>query len=190
MIRRFFPREFRHLASDLSPFASRHLAPAALTNRVFNDLLRDPFFTSPLDSAFTSLGALERPAVDVKETEKQYVIEAEVPGWKREQISLQVIDDNTLVLKGDSAPMQEASPNISAEHTEVQSNEEPKPTYWINERSASSVARSSFQRTFAFPTKIDAEKVQAQLKDGVLSVNVPKDLDAKQHRKIEINLSE
>lgn len=64
-----------------------------------------------------------------------------------------------------------------------QQNQEQKPKerFWVSERSV-----GEFSRTFSFPTPVDQEAVSANLKDGVLSVTVPK---AKRHegRRIAVN---
>ncbi|KAL8706145.1 MAG: hypothetical protein Q9201_000780 [Fulgogasparrea decipioides] len=57
--------------------------------------------------------------------------------------------------------------------------EQPRYKYWVSERSV-----GEFQRTFSFPGKVDQEAVKASLKNGILSVVVPK--AAKQERKIVI----
>lgn len=57
--------------------------------------------------------------------------------------------------------------------------EEPGFKYWVSERSV-----GEFQRTFSFPGKVDQEAVKASLKNGILSVIVPK--AAKQEKKIAI----
>ncbi|KAL8939756.1 MAG: hypothetical protein Q9211_002592 [Gyalolechia sp. 1 TL-2023] len=63
----------------------------------------------------------------------------------------------------------------AAPGTEVQ----PGHKYWVSERSV-----GEFQRTFSFPGKVDQEAVKASLKDGILSIIVPK--AARQERKIAI----
>lgn len=57
--------------------------------------------------------------------------------------------------------------------------QQPQHKYWVSERSV-----GEFQRTFSFPGKVDQEAVKASLKNGILSVIVPK--AAKQERKIAI----
>lgn len=57
--------------------------------------------------------------------------------------------------------------------------EQPKNKYWVNERSI-----GEFQRTFTFPGKVDQDAVKASLKNGILSIIVPK--AAKQEKKIVI----
>ncbi|KAL8695460.1 MAG: hypothetical protein Q9218_000038 [Villophora microphyllina] len=57
--------------------------------------------------------------------------------------------------------------------------EQPQHKYWVSERSV-----GEFHRTFSFPGKVDQETVKASLKNGILSVIVPK--AAKQERKIAI----
>eukprot|EP01065_Artemidia_motanka_P038787 TRINITY_DN47635_c0_g1_i1.p1 TRINITY_DN47635_c0_g1~~TRINITY_DN47635_c0_g1_i1.p1 ORF type:complete len:236 (+),score=5.25 TRINITY_DN47635_c0_g1_i1:90-710(+) len=80
-------------------------------------------------------------------------------------------------------PAEPATP--PAEHSQVvKQQEEPKePTskYWVSERSV-----GEFSRTFSFPARVDQDQVKASMKDGILSILVPK---AKKHesRKIAIN---
>jgi HSP20 family protein len=121
-------------------------------------VLDDLFFRDPFFNEFTS----RVPAMDVKETEKEYIVEAEVPGIPKENIDIQVLNDNTLVVSG---------------HYET--NEEPKEkeqevvgkeTYLTSERST-----AAFKRQFVLDSKLDPEKISAQLKDGILKVTVPKE---------------
>ncbi|KAI4098717.1 MAG: hypothetical protein LQ339_006322 [Xanthoria mediterranea] len=68
----------------------------------------------------------------------------------------------------------------AADPTEVSAApEQPESKYWVSERSV-----GEFSRTFSFPGKVDQEAVKASLKNGILSVVVPK--AAKQQRKIAI----
>ncbi|KAF4555248.1 Hsp20-like protein [Elsinoe fawcettii] len=53
--------------------------------------------------------------------------------------------------------------------TETKQQEEPTHRYWVSERSV-----GEFSRSFNFPTRVDQEKVKASLKNGVLSILVPK----------------
>lgn len=59
-------------------------------------------------------------------------------------------------------------------------NESPSSRYWVSERSV-----GQFARTFAFPTRIDQEHVKASLRDGILSIVIPK-AAAPVSRKIQI----
>ena len=62
----------------------------------------------------------------------------------------------------------------------VARKEEPKHKYWVSERSV-----GSFHRSFAFPARVDQDAVKASLKNGILSIVVPK-ATAPQSRKVNI----
>lgn len=62
----------------------------------------------------------------------------------------------------------------------VAKREEPKHKYWVSERSV-----GSFHRSFAFPARVDQDAVKASLKNGILSIVVPK-ATAPQTRKVNI----
>ncbi|MGH9372039.1 MAG: Hsp20/alpha crystallin family protein [Vicinamibacterales bacterium] len=93
------------------------------------------------------------PPIDVYETERTYVITAEVPGLSREQVEL-AVEDSRLTIQG----RREARPSSSgALH------------FHQVER-----GHGTFRRTFEFAEKIDAERVTAEMADGVLTISIPK----------------
>lgn len=92
------------------------------------------------------------PVVDIYETSDALVIKAEIPGIKKEDISVEV-KDNTLSLKGERK-------------FEKDVNEE---NYHRMERSY-----GSFCRVFSLPTTVEQDKVKASFKDGVLEITLPK----------------
>lgn len=102
--------------------------------------------------------------VDVTENENEYLIEADLPGVKKEEIDLK-IDDNALI--------------ISVSHEDEKSSEDKN--YLHKERYVSSMKR----RINLEASKIN--DISAKLEDGVLSIVVPKEDPSKQSRKIEIN---
>lgn len=69
------------------------------------------------------------------------------------------------------APKASSSANAVAEQQPAAAEEkkEPEPTYWVSERSS-----GSFQRVFKFPSRVDQDAVTASLKNGILSIVVPK----------------
>ncbi|KAL8909803.1 MAG: hypothetical protein Q9171_004893 [Xanthocarpia ochracea] len=82
--------------------------------------------------------------------------------------------------EGGSTTTQVAPKPASSNATAVAAApEQPQSKYWVSERSV-----GEFQRTFSFPGKVDQEAVKASLKNGILSIVVPK--AAKQERKIAI----
>jgi HSP20 family protein len=92
------------------------------------------------------------PAVDVKETEKEYIIHADVPGVQPDDIDV-TLEDGVLTIKG----------------VRNWENKEETDNYKRVER-----ARGSFYRRFALPDTADAESVSAKSKDGVLEIIIPK----------------
>jgi len=106
------------------------------------------------------------PLVDISEDEKEYVIKAEVPEMKKEEIKINVHDD---VL------------SISGERK--YEKEEKDKKYHRVER-----AYGSFMRSFTLPEDADGSKVNAEYKDGVLKVHLPKSEKAKP-KAIEVKIS-
>jgi HSP20 family protein len=97
------------------------------------------------------------PAVDVVEEPAAYVLRAELPGVARENITVEV-KENHLVLSG----KKEA----------VQRGEEGKYRY-VESR------HGSFSRTFELPRNVKADAVEANFKDGALTLRIPKADEAK-----------
>ena len=100
------------------------------------------------------------PAVDIYDQEDAIVIKAELPGLSKEDISIEM-KENKLILKGERI-----------EEKEI--NEE---NYYRRERSV-----GNFHRAFTLPTGIDPEKVNANFKDGILKVEIPKAEETKPKR--------
>jgi HSP20 family protein len=129
--------------------------------RTMRELFRwDPFTASswpaPLATSFT-------PSFEVKETKESFVFTADLPGVAEKDLQVQ-LSDNRLSISG------------KRESEKTEQNE----TYFASERSY-----GSFTRSFVLPEGIDSDKAHAQLKNGVLSVAVPKRPEA-QPRKINV----
>ncbi len=140
----------------------------------FRDLLTtqdrvNRLFNETLPQLFGEEGWVSRnwaPPVDIYETDQDLVLKAELPGVDAKDVEVRV-EDNTLFLKGQR--------NIRKE---------------VKEENYHRVERSygAFSRTFALPSSIDADKVTAEYKDGVLTLTMPKRQEAKP-KTIKINLS-
>lgn len=128
---------------------------------VFNDLFDENFERS---SARPSISKWH-PAVDVLESKDTYLIRAELPGMKREDIKVEV-KDGTLVLSGE---------RISE-----------KPTEGVEYRHVERVA-AKFWRSFSLPETVKQDGIEATYKDGILEIRVPKMEQAKP-RQIEISV--
>ena len=92
------------------------------------------------------------PAVNIKETDKEFSLELAAPGMKKENFNVGVEDD---VL------------TISAEREETK--EEKEENY-----SRKEFTYASFQRRFTLPETVDSNKVTAKYEDGVLLLSLPK----------------
>jgi HSP20 family protein len=120
---------------------------------LMQDLMRwDPF--RELSRSVAGAGDLAGfvPSFEVKETKDSYIFKADLPGVKEDQVDIS-LTGNRLTISG-------------------QRQEEKKDegeTYFAYERSY-----GSFSRAFTLPEGIDPDHVRAELKDGVLTVVVPK----------------
>jgi len=166
----------------------------------------------------TSIRAFS-PKFDVVENKEAYNLHGELPGLDQKDVSIEFTDPHTLVIKGHTEHQYERSdPADSGEKkgnhapqkasveddkdenaeksketamTTTDSNREVakaghhKTKYWVSERSV-----GEFYRSFSFPTPVDQEGVKATLKQGVLSITVPKVSANKGSRRINIESSE
>jgi HSP20 family protein len=106
------------------------------------------------------------PAVDIYETaEHEVVIKADLPDMKREDVGV-TVENNVLTLKGERKLEQE----VRREHF-----------HRIERR------HGSFSRSFTLPSTVDASKISATYKDGVLTVRLPQREEAKP-KQIAVNV--
>jgi len=120
------------------------------------DRLWDDFF-GPGRKALRPLEMEWAPAVDVSETADQVVIKAEVPGMEAKDIDISLAGD-VLTIKGEKKS----------------EREEKKENYHLVERTY-----GSFSRSLKLPTAVDADKIEASYKQGVLTVSCPKKEEVK-----------
>jgi HSP20 family protein len=97
------------------------------------------------------------PAVDVSETGEKITVTAEIPGMEAKDIDISIVGD-TLVIKGEKKS----------------EKEEKEENYHMVERSY-----GSFSRSMKLPAAVDADKVDATYKNGVLTVVLPKKEEVK-----------
>ncbi len=147
----------------LIPFSRRHNEIAGKEpftfGNLFEELFNDSFF---LPAIFQGGGSMK---ADIRETEKDYIIEAELPGIRKEEIKLDFTDD-TLTIKVERNDQQ---------------NEE-KESYIRKER-----RYGSFSRSF-YVENVKHEDVSAKYEDGILKVTLPKAAENKsKKRSIDIN---
>ena len=118
--------------------------------------------------------ACERPtarlALDIEERESNYLIHASLPGFRKDEISVEV-EDGVLTIAATRAEAKEAE------------KEEAGVTWHARER-----RHVNFARSIRLPEGVTGEGIQAELKDGVLAVHVPKPVKPEvKGRKIVIN---
>ncbi len=126
----------------------------------FRDIMRRDFGWDPFEE-----GMLRRffdeedtrtcdwsPAVDILEKDKEIIIKAEIPGVEKKDIDISV-QKNTLVIKGEKKYEEERK----------------EQNYHRVER-----CYGTFQRSFVLPEYVEAEKIKATFKDGVLTLTLPK----------------
>lgn len=122
-------------------------------DRVFDNFRRD------FERTMASFPAMNIPPMsissiscDIVDEGDRYVIKAELPGVTKEEVKLNVSDNNV---------------EISAEHKEEK--EEKSKNYVRKERKA-----FSYHRSLPLPEKVDSVKAKAKLDNGILSVEIPK----------------
>ena len=132
-------------------------------DRYLDSFFGDNFLT-PSERIFNRL-----PSVDVRETEKAYVLEAELPGFEEKDISIR-LDGNNLTIE-----------SKKEEEKKDEKKEGNDGSYLIRERRV-----SSFSRSFKLPENADPEGITASFKNGILSMEIGKRAEA-QSRVIQIS---
>jgi HSP20 family protein len=89
---------------------------------------------------------------DVDETESHYLMSFDLPGVSKDDVKIEVVD-NQLVVSGER----------KSEMNDDKNNRHVTERYY-----------GSFRRSFSLPSKIDADRIEADFKDGVLHIAVPK----------------
>jgi HSP20 family protein len=92
------------------------------------------------------------PRVDIAETDNEFIIKAEVPEIKKEDIKV-TVDNGVLNIRGERK----------------QEKEEKNKKFHRIER-----FYGSFSRTFTLPDNVDEKKIEASFKDGMLNLQIPK----------------
>lgn len=93
-----------------------------------------------------------KPRVDISEDSKNVFVFAEMPGMSREEIKVNISDDNVLVIKGEKK-------SVHQENTTLHRTER---------------VYGSFERSFILPDNLDVEKITAKYDNGTLELTIPK----------------
>lgn len=113
-------------------------------NRLFDDTL-------VTEMSGGSAGRTWSPAVDIYETEDEFVVKAELPEVRQADIDIRIVD-NTIIIEGEREP-----------HRAITEG------YHRIER-----AYGKFQRSFLLPGSVDRDNIKATLNDGILCIALPK----------------
>ena len=124
-------------------------------NRLFNT-----FFDTPTTAGNAAPVRRWMPAMDLVEHEDHFLLSADLPGMKQEDVKLEV-RDGVLTIAGERKT----------------AHEDRKDGYIRIERAA-----GTFQRSLTLPDGVDPEQVAASFSDGVLEVRIPKPVERKPHR--------
>lgn len=150
--------------------SSRGISPFEEMERLVDEAFRSPFnwFKRPLmpSRLFSEMeAAASAPSVDIYEDGDDLVVEAELPGMKKEDIKVSLMDD-VLTISGQKK--REAK-------TE-------KKSYYRLERSS-----GSFSRSFRLPPGVQGQKARATFNDGVLEMRIPKS-DVSRKKEIAVQI--
>jgi len=110
------------------------------------------------------VGSNWAPAVDIKEEDDRFVIRADIPGVAPEDIDI-TMEQGMLTIKGERK----------------HDSEEEKEGYHCIERE-----HGTFMRRFTLPENVDAERIAASSKDGVVELTLPKTEKTEQPKRIKV----
>ena len=106
------------------------------------------------------------PLVDISEDDKEYLVKAEIPEMKKEDIKINVHDD-VLTVSGER---------------KYEKEEKGKKVHRVER------AYGSFMRSFTMPENADGSKISAEYKDGMLKIHLPKTEQAKK-KAVEVKIA-
>ncbi len=156
---------------ELVPFASEFgsiMSSLGSMERMLEDTFRRPFW-SPFRDIFRESGTTGEgyfyPTVDVYEHGSDVVVRCELPGLKRDDISVKFVDDTTLAISG-----------------ERQAEEKIERSNYLRHE----CSYGAFKRLVNLPEGCDHEKAKASYKEGILEVRIPKSETISKARTIPI----
>ena len=136
-------------------------------NRLFDDVLR-PDFGMPMFGRGNGEEGMLVPRIEMRETDKELRITAELPGVTDKDVDVS-LDDDVLTIRGEK---------------KTERKEERENTH-LTERSF-----GMFQRSLRLPYRVEPKEVKASFANGVLTVTMPKNKAQEQARKIPVQAGE
>jgi HSP20 family protein len=148
---------------DLLPFKRRSEVPSVFSE--MDDLLQKMWVDFPFHNLEEGATLSWSPRLDVSETDKALEIVADLPGMDKKDINVS-LDGDLLTIKGEKKEVKE---------------KKDKHFHTIERRSG------SFYRALRLPVAVESDKIEANFKDGVLTLTLPKSKEAaKKVAQIEI----
>lgn len=129
-------------------FVTRYQKPSF--NHLVNTFFDEFFEGKQLEKSFD-------PAVNTRETKENYLIEAELPGMKKEDVTLK-LDKGVLIISGEKQLVTESE----------------EDHYYSKE-----IQTGAFSRSFRLPENVELERIDATFTDGILTVALPKSATSK-----------
>lgn len=141
---------------SLVRFRNRSMLPAFFSDFFDGDTMNYPFMDNST-----------MPAVNIKETKDDFVVEVAAPGMKKDDFKIE-LDNNLLMISSEK----------EEKHEDKQEGEYTRKEFMYQ----------SFRRSFTVPKTIEDGKIKATYNDGVLSIHLPKKEEAKQKPKKTISI--
>ncbi|KAL7322459.1 hypothetical protein PS15p_211458 [Mucor circinelloides] len=189
----------------------------SLSNRLFSDALRDmqramAAFEQPLFAVSTGTPSMLRsthgalyPTTDMVETTGAYELHAELPGYEKKDIKIEMTDSNTLVISGNvnkeyksqSPSDQDTSTATTEAFTSGKESQQMTTTAKDQEKQVGKPSTGhkwlvqertsgSFVRSFTLPIAVKSETIKASYNNGVLKVVIPKAENKQTNNQINI----
>ena len=148
-------------------------------------------FFPPMTTELQRTAQQWAPSVDISQDDREWLIEAELPGGNRDQIHVELRGDQ-LMIRGEMRQEQEGQPQgMEGQHAgngqqKAAGSEQGQPSqrqYHQRER-----RYGYFERVLTLPENVDGDKVQCEFRDGVLKIHLPKTPEQQQQaRRIPIS---
>ncbi|KAG4102060.1 HSP20-like chaperone [Neocallimastix lanati (nom. inval.)] len=144
---------------------------------------RDPFnnLHNQISKAFNSdiFKSVDfSPKINLSEDENNYYIHADLPGMNKDQVKMELSDDNqVLTISGERESIIDNSDNNNINNDNIKDDNKTKEN--SNKRNIKKYSKiecsyGKFSRSFTLPENADINKIQAKLENGVLEVHLPK----------------
>lgn len=126
----------------------------ALSNFNIDNFFGDNFYKNVYKPYYKNESTTVSPKINVRENDNSYLIDAEVPGFEKDEISVN-IDENVLKIYGEKSNEKESVDDNSQSHRIEFSTQK-------------------FERSYRLPKLVAKSKITANYKNGILSIDIPK----------------